>query len=705
VRGAIQKVLLIGGLIALFAWVWKQNEASRPTWRLVATFGRGEAYHVDIRGGYILVDTGDSAWLYNADTLADIAHLAIENARLSYDGQYIYGYQFTEPFSEAQREYRPPRLNVIYDIAAENYLMPESTSADLVRVSDDGSYLLGRADDGSVLVWHAPNFAEPLTLPHELANAADTLQWSPSANQLAWYDAQSGLLHVWTAGEPNVDWSLEVGAIRGYHWGVDQTTIVTEAEASAQITVIDALTGVERFRVEPENCTDVDCHYSYVWHPDGAQLAVAVYYGQDIPQQLNIYDATDGTLLRHTQFMTTNLSLPYQPLKYSQDGRLLLINYQQLYDAETLRPTTGVFLQPDLLDQLPSEIADHHGGFSLTNGNFSPNTAWLAVRDMRGTLRIWNTFTGEMQLVVAETAGISWHSNSTTLAVIIPSTQWGEGRRVVQLWDVVSGEMLDEFSYELPIVRLRWDEHRLVTQHQTSQQSVLVHYSEQILDTQTGEFVQTSGDEPCHTVSTRWFLYHNQIWADGQLLVAENVCRDRQNTDCTVRIEVICGSQTGETLLEIQTDQQGASGLTLSPDGQRLGVLDRRGYFMVTLDGVITPLPDFPRWSPDGSRMLLTASADGLGGMIVADSTSANTLLSLPDVRHANWSHGGRWIAAFRYGEGDRQFILDAQTGEATLQVWGNPIFNGIEWGSDEVFLNSRSLFNEYDLNIWRLDQ
>jgi hypothetical protein len=66
------------------------------------------------------------------------------------------------------------------------------------------------------------------------------------------------------------------------------------------------------------------------------------------------------------------------------------------------------------------------------------------------------------------------------------------------------------------------------------------------------------------------------------------------------------------------------------------------------------------------------------------------------------WCPEGCWIAVYRYTEGYRQFILGAETGEETLAIWGNPIFNSLKWGSDEVFLNHCSMFNEHELNIWR---
>jgi WD40 repeat protein len=699
----MHKLLLLIVSIGLCAPNLPQVGEARDTWRRVAAFGRGGVLHVDTRNGYILVDAGDDAWLYSADTLEDRAHLDLKNARLSNDGVFIYGHRYAEPFDEAMNEYRPPLLNVVYAIETDQEMRLSPSSDALVIPSYDGSYLLGRDSAGTLLVWRAPNFTEPIQTPDTLSYIAGEITWSPAANRLALYDAQAGTLYVWTAGESEIDLTLNVGTILAYQWSTDGETLIIETETPTRLNLINATDGTERFHIDLEDCSDSQCLYYYAWRPNSEGLAVAVRPRIEAIDQLSVY-AADGTPLHQLSFEKNPIGIPYEPFRYSRDGQLLIVD-EQVYDAESFEISDRTFPRELAADQLPDEIATLHSSFIYAI--FSTSADWMAAIDYGGDLWVWDTHTGEAHMLTHSATGFIWQTGSARMAVAVgelDSTGWRRTANHVELWDVADEILLDEISYTLPVTRLKWEHNQLTTLHDETPDEIDPSFMELHWDTAARNFVQNDTTAQCSTAPNWWSFRSEFLWVDQNLLQAERVCTDDTLSQCQLVVHVVCGPDAGDTLLEFEINQHNVSGLSWNPDGSRIATVDNRGYFVVRLDGVITSLPDMPLWSPDGSRMLLHTGLDWPNGMSVLDTQSGETLLSLPDVRGAEWSPGGRWIAAFQDGKGDRQYILDAETGEETLQIWGNPIFNGIEWGSDEVFLNYRSLFNELELNIWRLE-
>lgn len=705
----MRKILFVALALCLCVPLLAQDTETPQGWRLVAAFGRGKPIHMDTGNGYILVDTRYDAWLYREDTLQGVARLELLNARLSNDGRYVYGHRYSEPYYSAWREYRPPLLNVIYDIATASEIALEPSSEDSVRVSYDGGYLLGQSSTGQTLVWQAPDFTEPLAMPATLSNYNDQMTWSPATNQLASYDDSSGLLHLWMAGEPEVDWTLSVGPIQNYRWSVDGATLIVEIveeEFMTHLIVIDVLTGMERFRIELGDCSPPQCGYAYDWRPDGAHLAIAVHSGSGAPRRLMVIDARNSTLL-HDISIPLDKRINSYDLRYTQDSRWLLFSRQR-YDADTFEPVDGPWPSESIADQLPSEIAEFHTEYWSTN--FSPSGDWLAVTSTYHGLIVWDTHTGQARHLSDDVFTYVWHSDSDRLAVLTGtsySVDWGLVANRIELWDARDQTLIDEVTYEVPITYIiEWNGSRLTTEHDEAPNNHSRSAFEMTWDTEIHDFVQPDTDTQCDIEPPEGFFYTKSIWVGEQLLVAEVNCTDNDQSDCLLVVKVVCGEDAGERLLEIDTDHRNRIGLHWSPDGSRLAILDNRGSFVVALDGTLTPLPSTPYWSPDGSRMLLHSGENLSDGMIIMSAETGETLLCLPDVSNASWSPGGRWIAAYRYGEGDRQFILNSETGEETLQIWGEPIFGALEWGGDDVLLNYGGLFgtifNELDVNIWR---
>jgi Tol biopolymer transport system component/DNA-binding winged helix-turn-helix (wHTH) protein len=99
-------------------------------------------------------------------------------------------------------------------------------------------------------------------------------------------------------------------------------------------------------------------------------------------------------------------------------------------------------------------------------------------------------------------------------------------------------------------------------------------------------------------------------------------------------------------------------GAQYSPDGARIafswGRTGTREIWNCASDGLhciqVTSWNatlEFPRWSPDGKRLLFQSMAEGDWGAYMVDATGGAPRLLNPETRHAltpYWSHNGKWI-------------------------------------------------------------
>jgi Tol biopolymer transport system component len=124
-------------------------------------------------------------------------------------------------------------------------------------------------------------------------------------------------------------------------------------------------------------------------------------------------------------------------------------------------------------------------------------------------------------------------------------------------------------------------------------------------------------------------------------------------------------------------------GAQYSPDGARVAFISARSgtreIWNCASDGLhciqVTSLGHsstaYPRWSPDGKRLLFESMAEGDGGAYMVDATGGAPRLLNREKPHGGtpyWSHDGRWIYYSSRDTGTRQiWRIPAEGGKAVL--------------------------------------
>ena len=125
-------------------------------------------------------------------------------------------------------------------------------------------------------------------------------------------------------------------------------------------------------------------------------------------------------------------------------------------------------------------------------------------------------------------------------------------------------------------------------------------------------------------------------------------------------------------------------GAQYSPDGARIAFISERSgtreIWNCASDGLhciqVTSLkahssPEYPRWSPDGKRLLFQSRAEGEWGAYMVDATGGVPRLLNREKPHGGtpyWSHDGRWIYYSWRDTGARQiWRIPAEGGKAVL--------------------------------------
>lgn len=357
------------------------------------------------------------------------------------------------------------------------------------------------------------------------------------------------------------------------------------------------------------------------------------------------------------------------------------------------------------INQLPAEILSQHQSVYMVNAYFNSSGDWLVVPSIDG-LFIWNTHSGQMQRLMGLTYPIAWRPNSTQFVVGVLEPETGNeqrGAKRLQLWDAATGRLLKEVSYDFPIVDLFWEGDVLVTKHGESEDVRAGHVSEWYWDTDTNSLSPMPYPQfLCHASEPG--IFDTVLRLEDQVLEAVETCGRGHGSGCRLVVEVVCGRNTGERLLDIPLGPSGISAFRWNSNGSALSILDKRGYFVAGLDGTFREFSDYPSWHPDGSEFLLSFDHTPQPITIIDAVTFEPRLTLNQAFRSARWSIGGRWISAYKMSDMQRQFILDAQTGEETLQFWSHSQYGGLMWGSDDVLLNYRTLLNTYEINVWRLE-
>jgi WD40 repeat protein/basic membrane lipoprotein Med (substrate-binding protein (PBP1-ABC) superfamily)/DNA-binding SARP family transcriptional activator len=259
----------------------------------------------------------------------------------------------------------------------------------------------------------------------------------------------------------------------------------------------------------------------------------------------------------------------------------------------------------------------------IFDATFSPDGKLVATASADGTLRIWDSSSGQERLLLDTGSrrpmkAVDFHPNGRYLAS-------GGNDRVVRIWDLVSGEPVRELeghSHWVQGVAFNPDGELLAS---ASKDGTI-----QIWDWQAGLSRAALSQEGWPLASVAFSPDGGRIFASdlsGQLLVWD---LSHPSTASVIAVE------------DIPPDMQGMSGAigasALSPDGRRVASIDSQGVAHI--------------WSVDGGEPLRS---------IQAGAGAANDFAFSPD---------GSWLAST--GPGREAHIWDTANGEHLLALAGH---------------------------------
>jgi|GEM_PF-5721945 len=145
------------------------------------------------------------------------------------------------------------------------------------------------------------------------------LDWSATGDMLATLDAD-GILQVWSVTIAPYTLSLQ------QTWTVDNTYRSWDFAWSPNGASLAAVTlaGAKVFDVQSgeQLLTIPDLRHDVTWHPDGTQLAGAVDLGDDIGEQVRVWDVITGEEV--TTYISPDPYLYWSDIQWSPDGLVLV---------------------------------------------------------------------------------------------------------------------------------------------------------------------------------------------------------------------------------------------------------------------------------------------------------------------------------------------------------------------------------------------